>query len=81
MLQVRQDLPLLPEAAQHEIGIHAALQQLDGDLLLVLVIVPDAQVDGAHSAVPNQTDQPVGSDSPARHVVVQQAAIRSVAGE
>ena len=33
MIQARQHLPLHAEAAQDSGGIHAALDQLDGDLL------------------------------------------------
>ncbi len=68
MLQVSQDLPFLPEAAQHEIGVHAAIQELDSDLLLVMVIIPHAEVDCAHSPAADQADDPVRSDAPASHV-------------
>ena len=51
MLQVRQDLPLLAETPQHGVGIHAALQDLDSDFLLI-VIVADCKMNGSHPTGP-----------------------------
>jgi hypothetical protein len=42
VLEMCQNPPFLPETIQRQAGIHAALQQFDGDLLLELVIGTNA---------------------------------------
>ena len=83
MLQIGQNLPFLPEAVQHEVGVHAALQQLDGDFLLVLVVVPHGQVHRSHAAVPQQPEQPVRARSggPAISITVRKRSQSGYAWE
>ena len=63
MVQLRQDLALLPEPAHHGAGVRVAPHQLDGDALAVLLVVPLGQVDGAHAAPPDLAQDPVGTDA------------------
>ena len=39
VIEARQDLPLIAEPAQNEIGVHAALDDLDRHLLLEMIVV------------------------------------------
>src|SRR5262249_44604599 len=48
MAQAREDLPLRVEAPQHRIGVDAALDDLDRDLLLELTVGAARQVDVTH---------------------------------
>src|SRR5262245_51872477 len=68
MLETGQDLSFLPEALQHEIGIHAAFQQFDGDFLLKLCVVPNGQMDRPHPATTQQAHKSIRSDPTIHHV-------------
>jgi hypothetical protein len=57
VLEARQNLPLAAEAADDAVGVHAALEDFDGDALLERVVGADAQVDGAHAAVADLAEQ------------------------
>ena len=43
MVEAREDLALVAEATQDRIGIHAALDELDGDDLFVLLVGPPGE--------------------------------------
>ena len=70
VIEARKDLPLVAEAAQHGLRIHAALDELDRDLFLVLPVGAPGEIDGAHAAAADalrdfvvaddRSDQPVG---------------------
>ena len=51
VIEMRQDLPLVLEALQDVVGIHAALDHFDGDQLAELIVVAHALVDHAHAAL------------------------------
>ena len=51
MIQGGEDLPLVAEAAQDVLGVHAALEDLDGHLTLEVGVVAVRQVHGAHTSL------------------------------
>ena len=51
MLEAGENLTLVAEAADDAVGVHAALEHLDRHALLECIIVADAEIDGAHTAV------------------------------
>ena len=51
MLEAGEDLPLVPEAADDAVGVHAALEHLDRHALLERIIVANAKIDGSHAAM------------------------------
>ena len=59
MIQKGQDLAFIEELRPHEVGIDAAPDQLNGDFLLELVIVPHGTIDGAHASLPHHFEGPV----------------------
>ena len=59
MLQGGEDLALVAKAAQDLVGVHATLDQLDGDPLLELLVRAVGQVDGAHAAPADLLEYPV----------------------
>ena len=63
MLQARERLTLATEAREDELGVHARSYQLDGDLHVILIVVPLGEEDGAHTATPELPDQPVRTDA------------------
>ena len=70
VVEAREDLPLVAEVTQHGVGIHAALDELDRDELLVLTVGATREIDDTHPAAANPlldlvvtdrlTDQAVG---------------------
>ena len=70
MIEAGKDLPLVAEPTQHRLRIHAALDELDRDLLLVLPVGAPGEIDRAHAAAADalrdlvvadgRPDQPVG---------------------
>ena len=66
MVEGGQDLPLVAEAAQDELRVHPAADELDGDFAAVLVVGPRRQVHGAHPAAPQLADDFVRPDPPLR---------------
>ena len=52
MVEAGQNLSLVAKMAQHRIAVHAALDQLDRDLLFVLLIGALGQIDRTHPAAP-----------------------------
>ena len=61
MRQAREHLALQAEAAQDFLRIHAALDQLDGDLLLEFVIEARGQPHRSHASAPDALLQFVGT--------------------
>jgi hypothetical protein len=45
VVEARKDLPLIPESAQHRICVHAALDELDRGLVLVLAVRAPREID------------------------------------
>jgi hypothetical protein len=66
MLQAGEDLALSLEALDGKVGTDAAAHQLDRDLLLVLVVVPDRAEHLAHAATAHLGEDAVGADAPPR---------------
>ena len=63
VIEAGEDLPLVAEAAQHGLRVHAALDELDGDLLLVLAVGAPREIDRAHPAAADPLqDLPVADD-------------------
>ena len=65
MLEPRQDLALVPEAAQDLVGISPTLEQFDRDEFFKLLIGALRQPDGAHTAAAKLAHQFIRSDAPA----------------
>ena len=61
MVQGGEDLALVAETADHELGVHAAADHLDGRRVLELVGAP-AQVDRTHAAASQALLDQVGAD-------------------
>jgi hypothetical protein len=72
VVQVGQDLPLGAKAAENGLRIHAALDQLDRHLLLVLIIGAHRQIDGSHAAAADLACHLVRADVPShqRHRLI-----------
>jgi hypothetical protein len=66
MIEAGQNLALVPELPQQGLGVHAPLDELDRDALLVLLVGALRQVDRAHPASAHLANQDVGADAPAR---------------
>jgi hypothetical protein len=64
MVEIGQNLLLVAEAAENGIGVHATLDDLDGNLLLELIVGALGQIDGAHTAASDFTQNLVGADTP-----------------
>ena len=62
MLEAGEYLPLVPEAADDAVGVHAALEHLDRHALLERIIVADAEIHGAHSAMTDLANQRATED-------------------
>src|SRR5690606_15343489 len=54
MVQVRENLPLVPEATDGDIAFQATPQELDRNSLMIFVICPNTFVHGTHSAVSDE---------------------------
>jgi hypothetical protein len=63
VVEAGEDLTLVAEAPYDAVGIHAALEDLDGHALLKRIVIADAQVDAAHAAVTDLADQSVWTDA------------------
>ena len=62
MIEAGEDLPLVPEAADDRVGVHAALEHLERHALLKRVVAAHGQVDRAHAAAPQLPDEAIGPD-------------------
>src|SRR5689334_22301861 len=49
MFEICQNLPFQSEPAEHEICVHSTLEEFDGNLLVVLLVVTNANVDRSHA--------------------------------
>ena len=63
VLEPGENLALVPEAAEHFIGVHSAPDDFDRHPLLVLIVVALRQVHRAHAAAPDLGEQPVGTEA------------------
>ncbi len=63
MIEAGQDLPLVLETIDDEIRVPARSEQLDGDLLLVLVVRADGSVDLTHAANADLPRDLIGADT------------------
>src|SRR5215469_12971820 len=81
MLEAREDLALGVEAAQHCIGIHAALDDLDGGALLELAVGAFGQVDGAHAAAAELTHHAPRAEHLGSTVEIEEVGIGLVAAQ
>ena len=61
VLQAREDAPLLQKAAQDRVGIHAAFENLHGNLLLVGAIGALGQPYDTHTAFTEKVKHSVGA--------------------
>ena len=64
MLEAGENLPLVPEAADDAVGVHAALEDLDRHALLERIVVADAKIDGAHAAMTDLANEAVRTKPP-----------------
>ena len=62
MIEAGEDLPFIPKMAQHRIRVHAALDDLDRDLLFVLLVGTLGQINRTHSAAAKLTNHAVWPD-------------------
>ena len=62
MGEAGEDPPLVDEAADDPVGVHAPLDQLERDLPGELLLVADRQVDRPHAAPSQLGEDAVGSD-------------------
>jgi hypothetical protein len=62
MFQIGQNLALVAEPAEDGCRVHAALDQLDGDLLVKLPVRAFGQVHRAHAAAPDLSNNPIRAD-------------------
>jgi hypothetical protein len=53
VLQVREDLPLVPESRHGRAAIQLEFERLDGDLLVELIVIADGETDRAHPPWPS----------------------------
>ena len=83
MLEGGEDLPLVAEAAQDLVGVHAALDDLERDALLELLVRALGQIDHAHAAAADLLDDAVRPDAHAgsERRVVAGKAVRVQLGE
>src|SRR5690606_39814328 len=65
------DLALAVEAAEHLVGVHPALDELEGDLLLEGAVGALGEVDRAHPAAPQLAHDPVRPDGRAQRGVLR----------
>jgi hypothetical protein len=71
VIQAGEDLPFGEEAAEDLVGVHAALDQLEGDPLLELPVGALGEIDDPHPAAPQLADRAIRPD-PLLHPLVLQ---------
>src|ERR1051325_2433903 len=69
MIERGEDLALGAKATQDEIGIHAALHQLDSDAHVEFFVYTNRLVDGAHAAASNFALNAIRTETAADHRV------------
>ena len=77
MLEAGEDLPLVPEAADDAVGVHAALEHLDRHALLERIIVANAKIDGSHAAMAELRNEAVRPEADLTAVEWHLAGCRS----
>ncbi len=70
MIERRQNLPLAHEALTHKSRIHPALDELDGDMLLELIVFAHSSINRPHPAVPDQPREAVRANAVSREIIV-----------
>ena len=70
MIEGGENLALVAKASQDEVGIHAALDQLDGGALVEFVVDANRFVDRAHAAASNLALDAIGAEAPADHRIL-----------
>ena len=78
MIEAGQDLALMAEAADQFRRLHAILHQLEGRLLLKLVVGANRQVDHAHAAAADLVHHPPCAETRAHHRVRAQKRLRRI---
>ena len=73
VLEAGEDLAFVPEPSHDGVAVHAALEHLDRDALLERIVIADAEMHGAHAAVPDLANEAIGPDT---RVAVGQARRR-----
>jgi hypothetical protein len=64
MVERRENLAFVPEAAHQQVGVHAAPDHLHGDQTLELLVDAASQIDRAHPAAADESFESVRSDGP-----------------
>jgi hypothetical protein len=76
MVELRENLTFGLKASQDIVGIEAALDDFDCDLLLKLLVRARCQVDHAESAAPDLLGDPISAELSASEVVFRQQISR-----
>ena len=63
MVEAGENLALGAEAPHDRLGVHPAFEDLEGDALMEHVVVAHRQEHGAHAALAQLADQPVGANA------------------
>ena len=69
-----QNLPLGAKTAQHLVAFRSAFEELDGDLFFILPVGALGQIDRAHAAAPQLTQDAMGADPSTDHCTLFFAA-------
>jgi hypothetical protein len=64
MIQPGKNLAFVLEAGKNVARVLSGAHELEGDLLLVLIVSPNGTIDFSHSAGPDLLDDSVGTDAP-----------------
>src|SRR6185312_12595265 len=71
MLEAGEDLPFGDEAVEGLGAGQAGAEDLDGDVPLVVLILPAGEIDGSHAAAADPPQQPVGAEAAAFLLIVE----------
>ncbi|HAX44821.1 MAG TPA: hypothetical protein DCY80_19960 [Solibacterales bacterium] len=63
MVEEGEDLAFVAEPVEDVGGVHTALDDLDGDFLLELVIITNGAIDGAHAAAADRFSEAPGAEA------------------
>ncbi len=81
MLQARQDPSLVAEAPAHLLVVEGAGKQLDGNALVEVRVLTDAEVHDAHAAAAELLREPIGPDPRSQGLVDQNPRASGRAGD
>ncbi len=81
MVKIRQHLAFVSKAGEDLVGVHAAFDQLDRNLLVVLLVGAFGEPDRAHPPGAQQPLEAVGTDKLIAHGVVLRHLLRRGRGE